>query len=283
MRKKMLTALLLCAMMTVSVQVLCEEDDDYSLFEIIDISTPIYDDVEWPFAVDIYDMDADMIRLANKYMLLEKDFVPAPLVTMKARKENKDGTTNGGVRKASSSEMQLQEKCAQALVTMCEAANAEGVRLYLKSAYRSYRTQDNMYYTRLKKNGYDDGWVSQPGASDHQTGLGCDVIPYSWIKASGMNEKMASTPECQWMAAHCAEYGFVIRYPKDKEDITEIHYEPWHLRYVGKPVAEYIMSNGLCLEEFHEQLAEAVAAFVEAGGNPNLVKRFQWESAESKY
>ena len=102
-----------------------------------------------------------------------------------------------------------------------------------------------MYYNRLKKNkGKDDGWVSVPGASDHQTGLGCDVVPKSW-KDKAMNGKMGKEPECVWMAEHCQEYGFIVRYPEDKQDVTEINYEPWHLRYVGVPAATYIMENGI--------------------------------------
>ena len=90
------------------------------------------------------------------------------------------------------------------------------MKLYLKSAWRSWQTQNTMYYNRLKKNnGKDDGWVIKPGASDHQTGLGCDVVSYAW-RSKGMNSQFAKTTEAQWMAAHCAEYGFVIRYPEDK-------------------------------------------------------------------
>ena len=83
------------------------------------------------------------------------------------------------------------------------------------------------------------------------------------------------------MAAHCAEYGFIIRYPEDKEDITEINYEPWHLRYVGVPAATYIMENGLCLEEFHDQLQAAIDEFLAAGGNRSLVEKFIQVSAEN--
>jgi len=275
--------LLCCLLLCLPALALGEEDDeDYDLLEMVDLAITSYDNVEWPFPVGIYDMDPDMIRLANKHMLLGKDFVPDPLVTMKARKENKDGTTNGGVRKASSSEMQLQQTCAEALVRMFEAADDEGIKLYLKSAYRSWRTQSYMYANRLEKYGYDDGYVSKPGASDHQTGLGCDVVSYAW-RDRGMNGEFGKTKEAEWMAAHCAEYGFIIRYPADKEDVTEIKYEPWHLRYVGIPVATYIMENGLCLEEFHVELAQAVEQFLAAGGRKTLVDKFTWESAESEY
>lgn len=278
--------LLLCLLLCLPALSLGEEadedDEDYDLLEIVEMAIPTYDNIEWPFGVDIYDLNPDMIRLANKHMLLGKDFVPDPLVTMKTRKENKDGTTNGGVRKASSSEMQLQQTCAEALVEMFEAANDEGIKLYLKSAYRPWRTQSYMYANRLEKYGYDDGYVSKPGASDHQTGLGCDVVSYAWRKR-GMNGDFGKTEEAQWMAAHCAEYGFIIRYPADKEDVTEIKYEPWHLRYVGIPAATYIMENGLCLEEFYDQLIAAIDEFIAAGGERSLVEDFIQVSAKDQY
>lgn len=279
MRK--LTLLLMVLFCLLSCAALAEEDEEFSLFDLA-LDEITYDDVLWDFPIDLYDMNPDFIRLANKHMLLEKGYVCEPLVTLKTRKVNSDGTTNGGVRKASSAEMQLQEDCAAALVEMCEAAEAEGIRLYLKSAYRSWQTQNTMYYNRLQKYGYDDGWVSMPGASDHQTALGCDVVSYEW-RDRGMNEQFAETAEAKWMAAHCAEYGFILRYPEDKVEITEINFEPWHMRYVGNPVATYIMDNGLCLEEFHEQLSAAIDAFLAAGGRASLVQKFQWESAESAY
>lgn len=97
-----------------------------------------------------------------------------------------------------------------------------------------------------------------------------------------MNEDMAEEVECQWMAEHCAEFGFILRYPADKEDITEINYEPWHLRYVGKEVAAYIMDNGLCLEEFHQQLQAAIDEFLAAGGKASLVEDLIQVSAENE-
>lgn len=261
--------------LTLPLGCLAEEDEEISIEDTagIFLEEVTYDDVAWQFPIDMMALSPELIRLANKQVLLGKDFVPASLVTMKTRKANADGSNaNGGVKKASSGEMKLQEECAAALVTMFEAALEDGITLYLKSAYRSWRTQNTMYSNRLKKNGgKDDGWVSKPGASDHQTGLGCDVVPYEW-RDKGMNEKMAATEECQWMATHCAEYGFIIRYPEDKEDVTEINYEPWHLRYVGNPAATYIMENGLCLEEFHQQLQEAIDLFLQDGGRESLVR-----------
>jgi D-alanyl-D-alanine carboxypeptidase len=263
-------SLLLCLALifTIAAPAAAEEEQDISM-EVLEV-----EDADWIFPVALEDLNPEYLVLANKHYLLDKDYVCKPLVKMAALKLNKDGTRKSGhILMAVSSKMQLNEVCAEALTALSEGARADGYKLYLKSAYRSWQTQNTMYKNRLKKNkGKDDGWVSMAGASDHQTGLGCDVIPRSWIKASGMNSKMASEPECIWMEEHCAEYGFIIRYPKYKEEVTEIHYEPWHLRYVGIPAAAYIMGNGLCLEEFTEQLQAAIQDYLAAGGDPAKVE-----------
>ena len=251
------------------------EEDDLIIEEIIEdvnLDAPAYGEVEWNFPVALEDMNPEYIRLSNKHYLLDSKFVPDHLVKV-PRQPSKGGISwvswpEGGHR--------LQEVASQALCEMNTAMReVDGFRtMYLKSAYRSYGTQKTMYRNRLAKhNGKDDGWVSMPGASDHQTGLGCDVVPSNW-KDRGMNDKMMKEPECQWMAEHCAEYGFIIRYPADKQEITEINTEPWHLRYVGLPVAAYIMENGLCLEEFTLELQEAIQDFISRGGDPALVEAY---------
>lgn len=272
--RKLMAALLAAAVLPAACPALAE-DGEVTLEEVLGDSyveeIPETDE-GWIFPVALSDMEPELIILANKEILIGKDFVVEPLVKMKARKSNKDGSNaNGGVRKASGSTMRLSQVCADALVVMFDAANDEGVKLYLKSAYRSYQTQNTMYYNRLKKNkGKDDGWVMVPGGSDHQTGLGCDVVSYAW-RDRAMNSSFAETKEAQWMAAHCAEYGFIIRYPEDKTEETQVNYEPWHIRYVGIPVATYIMDNGLCLEEFRVQLDGAIAEYLAAGGSEERV------------
>jgi D-alanyl-D-alanine carboxypeptidase len=89
--------------------------------------------------------------------------------------------------------------------------------------------------------------VAYPGTSEHQLGLACDIVDgYSEY----MHEALADTELLKWMGEHCAEYGFILRYPKDKTDITGVSYEPWHFRYVGAEAASYIMEKSLTLEEF---------------------------------
>ncbi len=248
----------------------------------IDELLKIEEDLLWSFPVALEEMNPEYIVLANKHYLLDKDYVPADLV-----KVPKD-PAKGGIKWAGSSSdgkltgWYLREECAQALCEMNAAMReVQGFRtMYLKSAYRSWSKQNTMYKNRLKKNnGKDDVWVSMAGASDHQTGLGCDVVPSNWTDR-GMNEKMMKEPECQWMAEHCQEYGFIIRYPADKKEFTEINTEPWHLRYVGIPAATYIMENGLCLEEFHEQLQAAISEYLAKGGDPERVEGFVQKSTD---
>ena len=199
-----------------SVPSSAEESDDFSIGEIIedvDLDAAVYDSVPWSFPVALEDMNPEYIILANKHYLLDKSYVPDDLV-----KVPKD-PAKGGIKWAVSGSdgklkgQYLRAECAQALCDMNAAMmEQDGFRtMYLKSAYRSYSKQNTMYKNRLAKhNGKDDGWVSMAGASDHQTGLGCDVVPSNW-KDRGMNDKMMKEPECQWMAAHCHEYGFIIR------------------------------------------------------------------------
>ncbi len=279
--KKLLTLLAMLALVCAPVMAE-EEEEEFTIMDIVNMDIITYNDVPWNFPVDLMDMEPELIRLANKEIFLPEDFVPDDLVDVKRLKLDSDGNnTSGGVRMVDSS-WQLQRECNAALVALCDAARAEGHELYLKSGYRSYYKQAVMYENRLKKYGYDDGWVTKPGASDHQTGLGCDVVPKSWTDR-GMNEDMASEPETQWMAANCARFGFILRYPENKEAVTQINYEPWHLRYVGVPVATYIMENGLCLEEFHVQLNAAMEEFLAAGGPAFMLEGFAQVSAPGQY
>lgn len=91
--------------------------------------------------------------------------------------------------------------------------------------------------------------VAYPGTSEHHLGLAVDIVSLQYQQ---LDEAQARTPEIIWLTEHCSEYGFILRYPKDKTQITGIVYEPWHFRYVGVETAKVIMEQGLCLEEYLE-------------------------------
>ncbi len=123
-------------------------------------------------------------------------------------------------------------------------AAAEGLTLKIVSGYRSYRQQVSTYATFSGRDGkaLADRYSARPGHSEHQTGLAMDI--------NSVKNSFADTAEGKWLAENCAKYGFILRYPKDKEPQTGYMYEPWHIRYLGKELAETVTSSGLCLEEF---------------------------------
>ena len=131
------------------------------------------------------------------------------------------------------------------------AARAEGLSVYLSSGYRDYATQNYLYQRKVGQYGEEVAKtiVAPPGTSEHQTGLACDITDHYY---EFKDSSLENTALYQWMSQHCQEYGFIVRFPKGKEDITGIIYEPWHFRYVGVEAATYIMENDLCLEEFLE-------------------------------
>ena len=212
-------------------------------------------DWEYPLAPEIIYDFKQYITLANRTHLLDGSYTPNDLVNVTVKRASGAG------------HMQLRQAASDALTAMFEAASEAGYTLYLKSAYRSYQTQKTMYNNRLEKMGRDDGLVSYPGASDHQTGLGADILNYAWTQKDGMNKEFAKTEEAQWMEANCQEFGFVLRYMEDKEEITAIKFEPWHFRYVGKEVAVYMMENHLSLEEFTEEWQNYLTDYEAAGGD----------------
>lgn len=145
----------------------------------------------------------------------------------------------------------FDSRAVAALQKFIDAARAEGLSVCLSSAYRNYNEQSYLYNRKVQQLGGDKvaaaRIVTPPGASEHQLGLCADITDKFYeVKTHDLE----NTAMFQWMLAHCQEYGFILRYPADKEDITGIMYEPWHFRYVGVEAATYIMENGLCLEEF---------------------------------
>lgn len=154
-----------------------------------------------------------------------------------------------GIAVSQSSESNQDIRIVDALDKFAADAEAQGLEVYLSSGYRSYETQSYLFELKCEEYDYDTAAtiVAIPGTSEHQTGLCCDITD---VYRDPKNSELENTETYKWMSAHCAEYGFIVRFPKGKEDITKIIYEPWHFRYVGVDAATYIMENNLTLEEF---------------------------------
>ena len=233
----------------------------------------------WDYEVPLSVVTSDYAVLVNRDHRLESTDTPTNLV-------------NVNVHKRSSAVVQLDAVVSAALETLfADAAKVtsyvyrvkngdgtwdsttfsdpDGMKLLLVSGYRSYNSQYTIYNNYLaRNNNVDDGISSPPGASEHQTGYAADVLSVAYnANNSYMNSSFYQTPEAQWMEEFAATYGFIIRYPEDKEDITQVPYEPWHLRYVGRDIAGYIKRNNLTLEEFTDEWQAVLAKFLEDGGD----------------
>ena len=130
------------------------------------------------------------------------------------------------------------------LERLADEAKSQGLNIYISSGYRSYGTQSSIYQDNVSKYGeaIADTFSARPGYSEHQTGLAIDV--------NTVDDSFAGTPEARWLADHAHEYGFIIRYPEGKEDITGYKYEPWRIRYLGIDTATAVYNSGLTLEEY---------------------------------
>ncbi|MFC9727788.1 MULTISPECIES: M15 family metallopeptidase [Bacillus cereus group] len=162
--------------------------------------------------------------------------------------------------------MKIDSRIATSYQDMVAAAKKEGINLYLRSGYRAIKLQQTYYDASVKSyksQGLSDKeasakaleYLQYPGASEHHTGLALDIISVEWQNTvEDLNAKFETTDAFKWLDKNAAEYGFTLRYPKDKENITGIKYEPWHYRYVGKEVAVYLKEKGLTLEEYNEKI-----------------------------
>jgi len=186
--------------------------------------------------------------LVNKKRNLPSDYAPSDLVV-----PNVPFSFSGD-----SPKKQMRKEAAGALEKLFEAAKDDGIELKAVSGYRSYATQKAIFESNVNRKGEEaaNRTSARPGQSEHQTGLAMDVSSAS--ASYGLEESFGDTKEGKWLAKHAADYGFIIRYPKGKEDLTGYSYEPWHVRYVGGQIAKDIANKKLTLEQYFEEAEEAI-------------------------
>ena len=177
-----------------------------------------------------------LAQLVNKNHSIPADYVPGDLVW---------------VNLPSTRDTQLRADAAQHLIQLFNGASAQGLTLYCSSGYRSYATQSALYQWNVEMYGAAGAELvsARPGMSEHQLGLAMDVT--SATVDFDLIESFGATAEGQFIRDHAHEYGFIVRYPQGKTNITGYAYEPWHLRYLGVPVATTIHNSGKTMEEFY--------------------------------
>ena len=196
------------------------------------------------FNKQLYSIDnaSSLWAIVNKGRALPSSYVPIQLVT-----------PNVALRlKAGSQAMYLRAEAATALGQLAAAASAENIKLMLASGYRSYNLQIAIYDSEVNAYGraQADRESARPGHSEHQTGLATDMEPAS--RKCEVQQCFADTLEGKWLAANAYRFGFIIRYPKDGENLTGYKYEPWHLRYVGIDLATELQKTSQTLEQFFD-------------------------------
>lgn len=179
------------------------------------------------------------IIIVNKQMALPKDYVPNELVPVRI----------DFVRPVAKEKTYMVRTAAKSLERLVREARFDGVRMKGVSAYRSYETQKNIFLRSALKNGMEHAsmYVAMAGHSEHQTGLAIDMG--SEENNYELEENFAFTMAYDWLSRNAYLYGYIIRYPKGKEEITGYGFEPWHIRYVGVPAAKLVHKEKKCLEE----------------------------------
>ena len=171
--------------------------------------------------------------IVNKYYQLEEDFEPNNLTPIDSKYARNDSQL-------------LQKEATEAFNQMCSDAKLENISLYSGSAYRSYEYQNTIYNDYIKKDGLTaaETYSARPGYSEHQLGLAVDIMNGNWSYVSKDNI------EYSWLQANSYKYGFILRYPENKEYITGYMFEPWHYRYLGKELATKVYNSGLTYDEY---------------------------------
>lgn len=173
--------------------------------------------------------------LVNKAFYLDSTYMPNNLIKL--------SETNISYIKRENETMLADKIVLENFKKLEEASKLEKFNLYIFSAYRSYDKQKHIYYN---VNDCNDKTVARPGFSEHQTGLCLDISTLKY----GLTNHFENSKEFEWLKNNAHKYGFILRYPKDKENITGYSYESWHYRFVGEDVATFIYENNLTLEEY---------------------------------
>lgn len=187
----------------------------------------------------------DFTKLVNKENLLDSSYVPDNLVVIDQNENNFHNYTNPELKPM------IQRDVLEKFHKLQLDAMKENIFIIIDSGYRSYEYQKDVFEKIKAEKGieYAKQFVAPPGASEHQTGIAFD---FAVIRNGNYSDDIQENDkESIWMKENAYKYGFILRYPKGKEKITEYSFEPWHFRYVGNPLATVLYQNDLTLEEYY--------------------------------
>lgn len=207
------------------------------------LESQFFNEIEEVDGRSIIQNPLNILSLVNKQFALPDYYAPEDLV----RPNVPFSFGNLDIEKS-----YMRKEAAKHLEIMIEAAQKEDLEIFAVSGYRSYERQKSVFDAKVSQAGVvaASEVVAVPGNSEHQTGLAMDVSSHS-VNLE-LIEEFGETVEGKWLANNAHKFGFIVRYPKGKEDITGYQYEPWHFRYVGVQAATVIFENELTLEEYFD-------------------------------
>ena len=184
------------------------------------------------------DLSKEYLILVNKYNYLEEDFTPEDIITISTKYSWGSYGTHS-----------IRKEVFDAFLKMHEDANQNNIYLMINSSYRDFKSQTIVYNNYETSHGevYADKYAARPGYSEHQTGLALDIFSID----GALRSTFKDTEAYAWLKDNAHKYGFILRYPEGKEDITGFSFEPWHYRYVGVEAAKYIYEKQITLEEYY--------------------------------
>jgi D-alanyl-D-alanine carboxypeptidase len=251
-RRRIISATLLCLIILLSA-VIINKFIVAPSGDIIDVPEGPSDAVETPMPPNVsssgngeaktladLQLDPQYLILVNKEHELPSDYEPKDLTRIKAFAPGRDDSAR-----------YMRKEAANQLNAMLAEVKAQGYEVVITTAYRAYWLQKAIFDSNVAKKGSVEAankTSAKPGQSEHQTGLATDLttpgLDYQ------ISDNFGETKGGIWITEHAKDYGFILRYPKGREDVTGYTYEPWHIRYVGIDAALYIDKNNLTLEEF---------------------------------
>ena len=212
-----------------------DKNPEISLTEVIALVN-VHRDQDYYENMEVTDTSKGNTMLVNKYNALSKDYEVEDLKTISK-------TYSYGDNK------KLNKEAYDAFISLADDAKKEGYTILIVSSYRTYQDQEDVWKDYKASFGTKkaDAYAARAGSSEHETGLAIDVADYN-----DKNDKFEATESFKWMQTNAHKYGYILRYPKDKENITGYSYEAWHYRYVGIDTATKVYNEGITYDEYYE-------------------------------
>jgi zinc D-Ala-D-Ala carboxypeptidase len=222
-----------------------QPQDQSPINDPLSLESIFFNEIKEVDGKNVIQNSTNVMAMVNKEFYLPADYIPADLVRPNVEFSFGDEEIEKSL---------MRKEAAEALEKMFSTGAENGIELYAVSGYRSYTRQKTLFDAEINRVGIEkaEQAVAIPGASEHQSGLAMDISSRS--NKFYLNEGFANTTEGKWLKGNAHRFGFILRYPKEKVDITNYMYEPWHFRYVGVKAATIMYEHNWTLEEYFNEV-----------------------------